>query len=477
MSIGANRIPRGWVRTTLGDVLPLTYGKALTRGNRSLDGEYPVYGSSGVVGHHNVPLTKGPAIVIGRKGSVGEVHYSPMPCWAIDTAYYVEATASLNLPYFTYLLKSLNLAQLDRSTAIPGLSRDDYNVVEVPIAPVQEQQRIVAAIEEQFTRLDAAVAGLKRTQANLKRYRAAVLAAACSGRLVPTEAELARQEGRDYEPADQLLQRSLLERHERGLNSRASKKSVRASSDQAEYENSVLPEGWTRAPLESLVMNHDGRRIPVKSSDRAKRQGAYPYYGASGVIDSIDDYLFDGSYLLVAEDGANLLSRTTPIAFEASGKFWVNNHAHVLEPLSGIELHYLASYLNGSNLQFFITGSAQPKLTQAALNRIQVPLPPELEQTRIVNELERQLSVVADFERSIIHTLTRAERLRQSILRRAFEGTLIPQDSTDEPADVLLERIREERTATTPTGKQRKTGARRSTQRSLFDLQEVGETE
>ncbi len=91
-----------------------------------------------------------------------------------------------------------------------------------------------------------------------------------------------------------------------------------------------LPSTWTLTPLGEAADNLDGMRVPLKLSDRENRHGVYPYYGASGIIDHIDNHHFDGEYLLVAEDGANLIARSTPIAFLAAGKFWVNNHAHVL---------------------------------------------------------------------------------------------------------------------------------------------------
>jgi type I restriction enzyme S subunit len=191
-----------------------------------------------------------------------------------------------------------------------------------------------------------------------------------------------------------------------------------------------LPEGWVCASVEQITDNFDGTRVPLKSTDRNKRSGPYPYYGASGIIDDIDDYLFDGAYLLIAEDGANLLSRSTPIAFKASGKFWVNNHAHIVQTAGAIPLAYLAIFLNGQDLKFFITGSAQPKLTQAALNRIPVPLPPLAEQERIVAEVERRLSVVEELEAVANANLQRATRLRQSILQRAFKGKLFDYSET-----------------------------------------------
>ena len=154
----------------------------------------------------------------------------------------------------------------------------------------------------------------------------------------------------------------------------------------------ALPQGWAQASFGAITVNHDGRRVPLKASDRAARQGKYRYFGAQGVIDHIDDYLFDGTYLLIAEDGANLISRAQPIAQIAKGQFWVNNHAHVVETLSGISLSFLKHFLNGSSLRGAVRGTAQPKLTQADLNRISIPVPPTAEQGRIVAAIEEQFS-------------------------------------------------------------------------------------
>ncbi len=130
-----DKLPKGWTVTPLGEILPITYGKGLVKAKRNESGPFPVYGSSGKVGNHSEALTRKPSLIIGRKGSVGEVHYSSKPCWPIDTTYYVEEKQDIHLRFFEYLLKGLNLGKLDKSTAIPGLSRDDYNAVEVAIAP------------------------------------------------------------------------------------------------------------------------------------------------------------------------------------------------------------------------------------------------------------------------------------------------------------------------------------------------------
>lgn len=210
-----------------------------------------------------------------------------------------------------------------------------------------------------------------------------------------------------------------------------------------------LPSSWCWASLDDLIENFDGCRIPVKSDDRDKRPGPYPYYGASGVIDDIDDFIFDGDYLLIAEDGANLLSRSTPIAFRASGKFWVNNHAHIVQMRGDIPLGYLQWYLNGTNLQFFITGTAQPKLNQVNLNRIPVPVAPLAEQSKIVAKIEELFSNLDAGVAALKRAKSNLKRYRASVLKAAVEGKLTEEwrakHPAKEPASALLARILEDR--------------------------------
>ena len=152
-----------------------------------------------------------------------------------------------------------------------------------------------------------------------------------------------------------------------------------------------IPDTWEFVRFGELLITRDSERIPVSVSDRNKRAKIYDYYGASGVIDKIDDYLFDKELLLIGEDGANLLSRSTPIAFIAKGKYWVNNHAHVLDACCNLDLNYICYYINAISLAPYVTGTAQPKMNQENMNAIWIALPPLAEQKRIVAKLEEIL--------------------------------------------------------------------------------------
>ena len=140
-------------------------------------------------------------------------------------------------------------------------------------------------------------------------------------------------------------------------------------------------------PLGDIAENLDSKRKPITSSLR--EPGDIPYYGASGIVDYVKDYIFDGDYLLVSEDGANLIARNTPIAFSISGKNWVNNHAHVLKFETYAERKYVEYYLNSIDLTPYISGAAQPKLNQKNLNSIKIPNPSLEEKKRIVSILDK----------------------------------------------------------------------------------------
>lgn len=139
--------------------------------------------------------------------------------------------------------------------------------------------------------------------------------------------------------------------------------------------------------FDEVTTNHDRNRIPLSSVERSKRQGQYRYYGAQSVIDYVDDYLFDGKYLLIAEDGENLKSNKQNIAQIVSGQFWVNNHAHIIQTTEKCNIDYLCYLINSMDLSGYITGSAQPKLSQANMNAISLNLPDRLIQDKIVSIL------------------------------------------------------------------------------------------
>ena len=211
MRQGVKSLPESWAEVDLGELTSVHYGKALAAGVRSSGGRVPVMGSSGPVGTHSEALVEGPCLVVGRKGAAGSVHLVRESSWPIDTAYFIQPPEGIDLVYLSSLLSTCGLGQLDKSTAIPSLSRDDLYRVQIPVAPRAEQTRIVAKLEELLSDLDAGVAELKAAQKKLAQYRQSLLKAAVEGALT---AEW-RAQNPPGETGAQLLSRILIERRAR----------------------------------------------------------------------------------------------------------------------------------------------------------------------------------------------------------------------------------------------------------------------
>ena len=182
-------------------------------------------------------------------------------------------------------------------------------------------------------------------------------------------------------------------------------------------------EGWVETTIDKISTNLDSKRIPITKSDR--KSGEYPYYGASGIVDYVADYIFDGDALLVSEDGANLLARSTPIAFSVSGRYWVNNHAHILKFEHMATQRFVEFYLASIRLDEYITGAAQPKLNQKALNFIPIPIPVAIDtQKLIVERIESMQEETQRLESLYQRKLAALDALKQSLLHQAFSGAL-----------------------------------------------------
>ena len=270
------------------------------------------------------------------------------------------------------------LEKLATGTTVSIVNKKNFETIEIPIPPLETQHAIVSKIEELFSELDKGIAELKTAQQQLKTYRQSVLKYAFEGKLTNEN-----------------------------------------------VKNGELPDGWEVDNFGNVVINFDGKRKPLSRTVRATRQGKYRYYGATEIVDYIDDFIFEGRYLLIGEDGANLLSKSRPLAFIVEGKFWVNNHAHIIQTKDSLNLDFLSYYFNSLNIGEYVTGTAQPKLNQANMNKIPIPVPPIEEQHRIVQEIESRLSVADKMEQSIEENLQKAEALRQSILKKAFSGELV----------------------------------------------------
>ena len=185
-----------------------------------------------------------------------------------------------------------------------------------------------------------------------------------------------------------------------------------------------VPVGWTSGPIKRVLESLDSRRVPLNADERGARQGSFPYYGASGVIDSVDDYLFDGDLVLVGEDGANLLNRSAPLAFVAYGQYWVNNHAHVLRPKFG-PVEFWAARIEALDVSPVVSGSAQPKLTADALMALRISWPENPDDmARIVEVMTRETAKIDALIAKAERFIELAQERRAALITAAVTGQI-----------------------------------------------------
>ena len=181
------------------------------------------------------------------------------------------------------------------------------------------------------------------------------------------------------------------------------------------------PKGWEMIPFSNVTTNKNSLRVPIKKEDRENLQGAYPYYGATGIVDYINDYKFDGEFLLIAEDGKNLDNRNKPIAWIARGQFWVNNHSHVVAFNGVANLTFLSYQLNGIDISKYVTGIDQFKMNKSNLNRIPISIPP----IELQNQFADRVQAIEAQKTQAQASLVQAENLFNSLLQKAFKGELV----------------------------------------------------
>lgn len=197
-----------------------------------------------------------------------------------------------------------------------------------------------------------------------------------------------------------------------------------------------LPSGWVAAPLLEIAALHDNRRVPLNQTQRSAMPGSYPYYGANGQVDTVGDYLFDGDYILLAEDGGYFDNPRRGVAYRAGGKFWVNNHAHILKSEGEVLDSYLCPALNSLDWMEFVSGTTRLKLTQGGMQRVHVPIPPLPEQRRIVTKLDALTSRLARSRAEVSKTMDLQRRMKAAICEAAISIAADEQPLSDVLTDV-----------------------------------------
>jgi len=478
-------LPDGWVWTTLGEVTEPSSEKANPKeihrthyiGLEHIDsgtGKLLGSGSSDEVRSTKAVFHRGDLLYGKLRPYLNKVHVVDFDGVCSTDILVFPDNPNISNRFLFYRLLSGDFVRY-ANLNVSGVQhpRTHFSILsQFPLAlsPLPEQRRIVAEIETQFTRLDAGVAALERARANLKRYRAAVLKAACEGRLVPTEAALARADGRAYEPAGQLLARILAERRAHWQAAHPGKRYV----EPAAPETGILPElpeGWCWAILDQCFKVERGRFAFRPRNEPRFYYGPYPFVQIGdlprdgGNITGFQQTLnengleiskwFPKGTVLIAIVGATI-GNTGILTFDSC----CPDSLVAIQADAEVRLRYVEFFLRSKKLeirQSSYASGGQPNINLRTLLPYPFPLPPFAEQYRIVAEVERRLSVVAALEREVEAALARAARLRQSILKRAFEGRLVLQDPGDEPVSALLERIRAAREAPATGGKKRRT--------------------
>ncbi|OAQ39825.1 hypothetical protein A5893_09635 [Pedobacter psychrophilus] len=362
----------GWKSFKLGELLEIKYGKDHKKLN---DGKYPLYGSGGIMRYVDEFLYDDESILIPRKGTLTNLFYLNAPFSTVDTMFWSKVNKLNVFPKFLYyILKTYDFSTLDEGAAIPSLTTKTLNVVTVNIPKSKETQQKIASILSAYDDL---------IENNLKRIKLL------------------------EEMAQQTYEEWFVRMRFPGF------------EDVVIDVETGLPEGWEKVKLGEIVENFDSKRVPISSMKREKIRGVYPYYGAAAIMDFDNDFLFDGRFVLMGEDGTVITKNGTPMLQFVDGKFWVNNHAHVLNGTK-VSNELLFCFLSQYKISSHITGSAQPKINQANLNRIEFILP----STKVLEEIKPILKSIFDSNFNLQNQNHRLKEARDILLPRLMSGMI-----------------------------------------------------
>ncbi|WP_368159273.1 restriction endonuclease subunit S [Aeromonas sp. R5-3] len=375
--------------------------------------------------------------------------------------------SQVNTGYFVYWYRSIakHIESLGTGTTVKGIRLDDLRNLNFPLIPAAEQREIADRLDKLLAQVQATQARLARIPDVIKQFRQSVLAAAVSGRLSSDW----REQHEINESAMQLKKRWLEERktwfhatQQELLKTGKIKKikpmplPVLPDMDTATPES--IPEHWIFISVNEFAQCFDNMRIPVKKEARLNNIGLYPYFGANGEVDRVDEFIFDDDLILVTED-ETFYGREKPIAYRYTGKCWVNNHAHVLKAMTKEANDYLCYALMYYKVIPWLSGTTgRAKLTQAALNSLPIGLPPYNELVEIVRRVEQLFAYADTIEQQAKAAKERVDKLTQAILAKAFRGELTADwraanphlISGDNSAAALLARIQAERATAKP---------------------------
>lgn len=458
-----NSMPFNWVKTKLGTICTIVYGKNLPIKELKIEG-YPVFGANGIIGFNSKYLYEDRQVLISCRGAYsGKINYSPAKCFITNNSL-VVVIIDRNIVITKFLFYGLHIAnksKLVSGTAQPQVTINNAIEIEIPLPPLPEQHRIVAKIEELFSELDKGVEALKTAQQQLKVYRQAVLQWAFEGKLT----EEWRKQQKDIPSASQLLEQIKAEREKQVKTSGKTLKPVTSTTEMELAELPTLPEGWYWVKMSEVTSG-----VQYGTSSKSKEKGKFVVIRMGNIqncrirwddLQYTDDENEINKYLLRRNDV--LFNRTNSPELVGKSTIYKGEMPAIFAGYL-IRLNQLAALVNPDFLNYFLNshiakkhgnsvktdGVNQSNINGTRLGSYPFPFCSLKEQNQIVQEIETRLSVADKLEETVTQSLQQAEALRQSILKRAFAGKLVPQDSNDEPAAKLLERIKAERASQAP---------------------------
>ena len=368
------------VKIKLGDVIDFKNGKSVKKS----DGVIPIYGGNGILGYTD-KSNFSHTIVVGRVGAYcGSIYVEENSCWVSDNAISGVPKEGQDLTYLYYVLKSLNLNSKQIGSSQPLITQSMLKdmVVDIEIN-IEKQKRIansISIIDQKIQINNQINQELEAMAKTLYDYWF-------------VQFDFPDQNGKPYKSSGgKMVYHPELKRE--------------------------IPEGWGVEKLGDITICHDSKRVPLSSNDRELVKGKIPYYGATGIMDYVNDYIFDGDYVLMAEDGSVMTEKGTPILQRISGKNWVNNHAHVLEPVKNHSCKLLMMLLKDVSVMQIKTGSIQMKINQENMNKIVVPAIP----LELLFEINQKLEVIDKQQLNLIEENKQLTQLRDWLLPMLMNG-------------------------------------------------------
>ncbi|WP_289301314.1 restriction endonuclease subunit S [Sporofaciens musculi] len=351
-----------WERRRLKEIVDLCSGKDY---KHLSEGNIPVYGTGGYMLSVDKALSyERDAIGIGRKGTIDKPFILRAPFWTVDTLFYAVPSDYENIDFLYDIFQKIDWRKRDESTGVPSLSKEAINEIEV-IIPLSREQKKIGSY---FKQLDDLITLYQCKCEKLKLLKEAML-----DKMFPKNGQ------------------KIPEIRFRGFSGE-----------------------WECRKLGEVVEFLDTRRKPLEGAKRVN--GSYPYYGASGIVDYVEGYLFDEELILLSEDGANITDRNYPICFLASGKYWVNNHAHVLKTKQGNENNFICNSLERKDYSQYNTGMAMPKLNQEVCRNIPISCP-SYEEQKEIGDYFRSIDFLIILNQ---HKYEKLELLKKAMLDKMF---------------------------------------------------------